>query len=144
MTTPRITHFLPSKKLSPPSLPVKTFSYHFPFICTPNFPRSLFFHPEYGSSRFLRKARRFLQDYTTSHPPGQYSTHSLPCEPHILQNFQQRLLQGNFANHPHRLQNLKLSVFTARQQMWPKGEADRSSTSSRLSTAINTRHHLNL
>jgi hypothetical protein len=103
-----LPQFYPLKSYSP-SLLVKIFPVHFPLICTPNFPRSLFFYPEYGSSRFLRSARTFLQVYAASHPPRQYSTHSLPCKPQILHNFQKR---STLANHSHRLQNYTLSWFT--------------------------------
>jgi len=91
-----IIQFLSSKKLSPPSPLVKTFFLHFPFINTPNFTGSLFFYPEYGSSRFLQSAWTFLHEYAVSHPPEQYSTHSLPCKPQILNNFQKRFMQGQF------------------------------------------------
>ena len=72
-----IIQFLSSKELSPPSLLVKTFSIYFPFPCTPNFPCSLFFYPEYGSSRFLQSARKFYN--TTQHHIHQESTLHIHC-----------------------------------------------------------------
>ena len=101
-----IIQFLSSKKLSPPSLLVKIFSLCFPFIYTPNFPHSLFFYPEYGSNRFLWSTLTLLQEYAVSHPPEQYSTHSLPCEPHNLHSFQKRLLQVNLQIIPIVFQGL--------------------------------------
>ena len=77
-----------------PDLLVKTFPLHFPFICTPNFPRSLFFYPEYGSSRFLRSARTFLQHYAASHPPEQY-TFTAMCVPDFAQ-FPSEVLASQF------------------------------------------------